>query len=117
MYRESEPFVRQSDQSAGVRGLTRDPSDLAAALAIETGLDRSPAGNNRMPPWFMTFPQVTKTGPGFNRGSGAAPRGVGVTSKNGHMRVQRGVVSYQPTLPVVCVWSLNRPLVLPLKNN
>jgi len=37
-------------------------------------------------------PEATNTGSGFNRGPG------GVASKNGqgHMRVQRGVISYSP---------------------
>ena len=39
---------------------------------------------------LITSPEVTDTGPGFNRGPGAAPGGV--ASKNGwvYMRVQGG---------------------------
>ena len=44
---------------------------------------------------LITPPEVTNTGPGFNRGSGGGARGC-VASKNGwvYMRVQGGFISY-----------------------
>jgi len=43
---------------------------------------------------FFTPPEATNTTGGFNRGSGGGARGCGFEERVGHMRVQRGVISF-----------------------
>ena len=51
----------------------------------------------------ITPPEVTNTGPGFNRGSGGGARGCGFEERVGAYARAEGFVSYSPRSVCVCV--------------
>ena len=61
---------------------------------------------------FVKPPEATNTGPGFNRGSGGGARDVASKYGKGHMRVQRGVISYSPRC--LCVIAHDACVLSPL---
>ena len=82
-------------------GAAKDGSDLAPGMA-EGVLSAAKNWKVFIVEVLITPPEATNTGPGFNRGSGGDARGCGVEERQGHMRVQRGVVSYSPRCLSVC---------------
>ena len=52
---------------------------------------------------IFTPPEATNTGPGFNWGARAAPGGVVSKNGQGHMRIQRKVISYMSVCVIVLV--------------
>ena len=78
----------------------------AAAATTTTFSSTRKAGQHRRRTTIIIPPEATNTAPVLTGGPGAAPGGVALKNGQGHMRVQRGVISYSPRCLSPLQWQL-----------